>query len=706
MNISMVKIWGVLLFTATCCTSNAQNDFSLISSRIRQQLGNETNEQSCLKNVVTYLPLVQSDGSWPDIDYSNKEIAKWKPGSHLDRVKFFAYALITEGGFYHENADLRNAIFKTLRYWNMRNPKSSNWWHNEIATPQTLGEIMILLGGSTGQLPAGLQDSLLGRMNQGDVFKKTGANKLDIALHMIYRACITKNNTLMDTAVQQAFQPIVYTTEEGLQYDNSYQQHGPQLQISSYGLVFLIGEYKVASWLQGTGFALQGTKLNLLNNYLFYTFLPAIRGSFIDFNTEGRGISRPDILDKRRLAVGNSENTFLETVKNVCTEKSELVDEAIARISGTSNAGFNVSPVHNHFWKADYTQHFRQSYNFNVRMVSQRSKRTEAGNNENLLGKFLPDGSTNIQRSGSEYFNIMPIWEWDKIPGITSRDFKTDQPTIVQWGENGSTSFVGGVSDGKYGTSAYDMDYDSLKAKKAWFFFDKEVVCLGAGISSSSPENVVTTINQCWQTGKIIASENGKYSNIKKEASSKAFNWVWQDSIGYFFPEQNSVTISGKLQKGNWGKINASSSSEEISGQVFKMWINHGSNISNGTYAYVTVPSILPDEMKNYRSDEVIVLSNTDSIQAVEHKGLKMIGIVFYKPGMISAKDIIVSVDKPCILLIKENNDIISLSIADPLQNGKEVEVFLKTQKGVKKQICPLPDGNFAGASAHFKINF
>jgi chondroitin AC lyase len=160
------------------------------------------------------------------------------------------------------------------------------------------------------------------------------------------------------------------------------------------------------------------------------------------------------------------------------------------------------------------------------------------------------------------------------------------------------------------------------------------------------------------------------------------------------------------LQKGNWGKINASSSNEEISGQVFKMWINHGSNITNGTYAYVTVPSILPDEMKNYRSDEVIVLSNTDSIQAVEHTGLKMTGIVFYKPGMISTKDIIVSVDKPCILLIKENNDIISLSIADPLQKGKEVEVFLKTQKGVKKQICPLPDGNFAGASAHFKINF
>ena len=37
----------------------------------------------------------------------------------------------------------------------------------------------------------------------------------------------------------------------------------------------------------------------MLNHYLLKTFLPAIRGRYIDFNTEGRGISRKDILDKK-----------------------------------------------------------------------------------------------------------------------------------------------------------------------------------------------------------------------------------------------------------------------------------------------------------------------------------------------------------------------------------------------------------------------
>src|SRR5690606_26832243 len=140
---------------------------------------------------------------------------------------------------------------------------------------------------------------------------------------------------------------------------------------------------------------------------------------------------------------------------------------------------------------------------------------------------------------------------WDKIPGITCRDFDKERPTIVQWGEMGSTSFAGGVSDGNYGASAYDMDYDSVKAKKAWFFFDKEVVSLGAGINSNSPESLITTINQCWLNGKIVADKAGKTSVVKNDKGSSDFNWIWHDSIGYFFPQKETVSFSSGLQKGS-----------------------------------------------------------------------------------------------------------------------------------------------------------
>lgn len=34
-------------------------------------------------------------------------------------------------------------------------------------------------------------------------------------------------------------------------------------------------------------------------------------------------------------------------------------------------------------------------------------------------------------------------------------------------------------------------------AHKAWFFFDEEIVCLGANIASTASEKVYTTVNQC-----------------------------------------------------------------------------------------------------------------------------------------------------------------------------------------------------------------
>ena len=705
-NIILKRLGIVILVTIVCNTTYGQNDFSIITSRIREQAYEDTNEQTLLKNIAAYLPLIQNDGSWTDIDYSTKDITLWKPATHLIRIKNFAQAFVKEGGSYYKNADLWNKILSTLRFWYAQDPRSKNWWHNEIATPQMLGEIMIVLQQSKQQLPVGLQDSLLQRMKQGNVFKQTGANKFDIALHMMYRACITKDKALMDTAVEQAFQPIVFTNAEGLQYDNSYMQHGAQLQISSYGLVFLAGEYKVASWLQGTAYALQDEKLKLLNNYLLQTFLPSIRGSYSDFNIEGRGISRPNILDKRKLAEDKNANTFLEIAKKVCNENRSLIDDAIARVSGTEAAKFNVAATHNYFWKGDYTQHLRPAYTFNVRMVSVRTKRTEAGNNENLLGKFLPDGATDIQRSGGEYFNIMPIWEWDKIPGITSRDFKTDQPTVAQWGEQGSTSFVGGVSDGIFGAAAYDMNYDSVTAKKAWFFFDKEVVCLGAGINSKAPENITTTINQCRLNGKVLTNENGNITTVEKEITSNLLRWVWHDSIGYFFPGKENINVSSQSQSGNWNKINTSYSKEEITGNVFKMWVNHGQQATNSSYAYIAVPGISQDEMKSYPQNKLIILSNTDSIQAVEHSGLKMIQVVFYKPGTIAAKDIVVSADKPCIILLKKETDSISVFVADPTQQNKEVVISLKSiiKNSERKLTCLLPKGNFAGATAHFKV--
>ena len=44
-------------------------------------------------------------------------------------------------------------------------------------------------------------------------------------------------------------------------------------------------------------------------------------------------------------------------------------------------------------------------------------------------------------------------------------------------------------------------------ARKAWFCFDREVVCLGADIRCSTDKPVFTSVNQCLLHGKVHAGD-------------------------------------------------------------------------------------------------------------------------------------------------------------------------------------------------------
>ncbi|MGG6548554.1 UNVERIFIED_CONTAM: chloramphenicol resistance protein, partial [Prevotella sp. 15_C9] len=86
-------------------------------------------------------------------------------------------------------------IQKGLEYWHERNPWCHNWWYNQIAEPQRLGILLIQMRTGEKQLPTELEKKILERIEKdgGHPAKWTGANRTDIALHWIYRACLSEN---------------------------------------------------------------------------------------------------------------------------------------------------------------------------------------------------------------------------------------------------------------------------------------------------------------------------------------------------------------------------------------------------------------------------------------------------------------------------------------------------------------------------------
>jgi len=391
--------------------------------------------------------------------------------------------------------------------------------------------------------------------------------------------------------------------------------------------------------------------------------------------------------------------------------KKEYLDAVAERLSQHEAASYKVQPYHVHFWKADYTMHSRPDFSFNVRTVSNRTLRTESGNDENLFGNFLPDGATDIQRSGKEYNNIQPIWEWDKIPGVTNRDYPGDAGADMKnitWGAPGTTAFAGGVSDSTYGVTAYDLNFDSVTAKKAWFFFDKEVVCLGAGINSNAPENITTTINQCWLNGDIKTSSLTSEIKDNSITTLKNTEWVWHDSIGYFFPNGGNIYVSDQMQTGEWYRINKAQPKGEVKGKVFKLWIDHNATPVNESYAYIVVPGLNNKKaIRSYNTSAVTIEMNSSQIQAVKHNTLDILQVVFYKAGELKTSYATIKADKPCIIYIKNiSSTKPELFIADPTQQNNNIHLSIQLGKNtIREMDCLFPLGVYAGQSAKFLIN-
>src|SRR5690606_14528808 len=99
-----------------------------------------------------------------------------------------------------------------------------------------------------------------------------------------------------------------------------------------------------------------------------------------------------------------------------------------------------------------------------------------------------------------------------------------------------------------------------------------------------------------------------------------------------------------------------------------------------------------------YDMSVVNIIENTTAIQAVYHKALNMLQVVFYQAGTVNFQGKSVTVDRPCALMIKKGGDV---TISNPSQTYSNVLVNIKTKGGIYSKVIELPTmNNTRGASA------
>jgi chondroitin AC lyase len=440
-------------------------------------------------------------------------------------------------------------------------------------------------------------------------------------------------------------------------------------------------------------------------------------GRYTDPGAKNRDLSRPG--DLRPDGTEIPENLL----KSSDYRKKELEDIIKIRRSEKEPA----ATWNRYYWWSSYFAHQRKHYYSSVRMHSSRQKNVEEPyNEEGLKMHHLADGSNFITRTGNEYVDIFPVWDWQKIPGATI----VQKPELPHWKEiarKGLSPFVGAVTDGDFGAAAFDFKsvHDPLTARKAWFFFDKEYVCLGNSIKSEAEYPVATTLNQCLLNKDVIVkTKSGPQKLTKGKHHLTNVSWVMHDSVGYLFLSPSSVNLNNTTVTGNWRSIThqARATTEPVQNDVFSLWIDHGKKPTAANYAYIVVPGTTASFLDQYgKKNSINILSNSAEVQAVQNKDLNISQIIFYQAGTIQLSNkISLTANSPCIVMVKVNNNSVEkISVADPTAKLSSLQLSLnvpvegkgddwqanwdKEKKSTSIQIN-LPSKEYAGKSVVLEL--
>ncbi len=616
-------------------------DLATVKTRLRERIlagiragdpGSSVNQQ-------------RADGSWPDIDYADRGRARWAPAGHMSRLLALAGAFARNGKLTPEGkAAAQQAVEKGLRYWYAKDYRCPNWWYNTIGIPRLLYRILLIM---EDDLPAEVVRGgipLLARAKLG----MTGQNLVWVAECTIARGCLEGKPGVVREAFDRIAREIRITGGEGIQADFSFHQHGNQLYSGGYGRGFSRDCPYFAALARGTAFAFPEEKIDILAGYLLDGQQWLVRNRVFDYSACGREITR-------------SGGGYSSGLGNACRDLARLDHprggelEAFAKRlekgTGPETPALNGN---RHFWRSDLMAHHRDGFYTSVRMTSKRLIQTETCNGENLIGQLLSDGVNYLYLTGEEYRHIFPVWDWKRLPGITA---ELDGKPPRTRGGTGTRTFAGGVSDGDRGLAAMDFARGALSARKAWFFFDREFVCLGAGISCANPNPVVTTLNQCLLNGEIRVGEGtGAGRIVTGEQRISGARWCHHGGVGYVFPRPVELAIQARSRKGTWRTINRPASKAPVRKDVFCAWIEHGKGPRNAAYAYIVAPGLSAERIGEYaRSPGVKVVRNEPDLQAVWHPGERTAGLAFYGAGSCELPAwLTVAADTPCLVLLRE----------------------------------------------------
>jgi len=642
------------------------------------------------------------------------------------RLKTMALASVTTGSSLKGDPALKADIIRGLDWmyahrYNEQTPMHDEWFHLEIGAPAELVDTTALMypNLSAAQVASYMRavekftPSATTPTPDGTKWSFTAANRM-WKIHIVtIRGLIVKDAAKL-VAARNAFSDLfVYATKgDGYYADGSFIQHRGHPYTGGYGASLIGRLAPVLALLNGpnresaAGSTWRVTDPNLAHLYqLVFTALePLIYRGGIMAMVQGREISRrsasahaighgimhnillisqfapePDAARMKSMlkywAEADTVRSFVETAPlGLKGAVRQLMADPTVKPRGELSGNFVYAGM-------DRVVHLGPGFGFGLSMSSRRVFSYESIHDENLHGWHTGEGMLYLYNSDLTQYDdaFWPTVDPRRLPGTTV-DVRQVRADASGQSETPATSWVGGASVGNRGAAGMELRAwgSTLTAKKSWFMFDREVVCLGADISSTDSRPIETVVenrllhgdgrNPFTVDGVSKAATPGWSETLHGVSWAQLAGPTADADIGYYFPLPAELHGLRETRYGSWQDINRSSrDTAPLARHYLTLWFDHGPNPNQGTYAYVLLPGLSADQTAKYAArPEVRILENSDRIQAVRQEALGLTAANFWQDGHSAVGPI--SVDKKACVLVQDKDGNLQIGISDPTQ--------------------------------------
>ena len=615
---------------------------------------------------------LQSDGSWPDINYNSRQPGGWPAAREHIGERLWPMVLAWRLGQspLKEDASLLADIGKASDYWlkrNLGNPGwAPNWWYTEIYIPQMFGRIGLLIGDAMNEETSSRLETLCSRARASG----TGQNFVWRSEATLYHGLLTDNADKVQNQVNNIFSQLKVVDNEGVQYDWSFHQHGRQQQMGNYGLHYA---ETIAPWLYavtGTNFEPPREKIALFRKYLLKGQAWYIQPGIYDINGAGRSFMR---IERGFEGLEGSFDKVVRAFEYLSEADPEAVEacrETLRLIESPDDKP--RQPLGNRWYPYSACMvHRRPGWSVSLKMVSAGLTANEGINDEGVLGGLIGFGSLFQYTQPDDYHGVLEVWNWRRIPGTTAG---LNKGSIGAGKAANASRLVFGVSNSGIGGGAMEMRPDKnaqpIAWRKSWFFFDDSYVALGRILSSQLDDEIVTTVAQ----ERLDAAPQVLQADATAPAHSETITLATAGAVvhgqtAYLFPAAATLQLHAGPMTGNWYRSypqpEQTQYKEEHTRDIFSLALSHGNAAADApAIQYFVFPEDGRDQAKAFLSEPwVDVIANNARIQGVYNKKSKVLQVVFFEPDAIEVNGRTIKVNAPAMIMLKELSDGLELTV-------------------------------------------